>query len=143
MENILEENINNLSESTKSKLLIIISLLHNPKILVLDDIFNNMNNKDKEFVISKLIDLNKKGLTIINLTSNLESIYPSDYIYILNNFKIEKKVSINELLEDDNYLRKLGINIPFPLELSLKLNKLNIIDKPYFNLKDLEDVLWK
>ena len=143
MEDIIDEDINNLSDITKSKLLIIISLLHNPKVLVLDDVFLNMNSKDKIFIIDKLIELQKKGLTIINITSDLESVYPSNQIYILNGFKIEKKLTLEELLENETYLTKLGLKIPFTIELSLKLNTLNLLDKPTFDLKILEENLWK
>lgn len=143
MEDIKDKNIDLLTESIKRKLLIILALIHEPKLLVLDDIFLDMNAKDQIFILKKLNELNKKGLTIINITSKLDTIYDSNLVYVLNKFKIEKILTINELFEEDSYLNKLGLKIPFVVDLSLKLKFYNLVDKIFYNLEELEDSLWK
>ncbi len=140
---ILDTNINKLDNSKKAMLQIIISLIHEPKLLVLDDAFNNMNIYDQEFMLKKLKELNNQGLTILNITSKLDTIYDSNQIMVLNNFQIEKSGTLLEIIEDDNYLRKIGLEIPFIIDLSLKLKFYELLDKIYFNLEELEESLWK
>ena len=117
--------------------------MHDPKILILDDAFNNMNNETKNFMLEKLSILNKDGLTILNITSNLDTIYDSNQVYLLNNFKLENLGSVLETFEEDNYLRQIGLEIPFIIDLSIKLKFYGLIDKIYFNLEELEEDLWK
>ena len=143
IENILNNDINSLSESLKSKLLIIISLLHEPKLLVLDDAFNNMEFDDKLFMLIKLKELNEKGLTILNITSKLDTIYDSSKIMVMNKFKIEKIETIDSIFESDSYLQKIGLEIPPIIDLSIKLKTYNLIDKIYFDTLELEKDLWK
>ena len=143
IENLLDKNTYDLTESEKSKLLVVLALIHNPKVLVLDDIFNDMNNKEEKEILDKLLELNKHGLTILNITSKLSSTYKSDKIFILNNFKIEKETSFKELIKDTKYLEKLGLDIPMELELSSQLYSCNVIDHIYLDIEKLGDKLWK
>ena len=143
IEDILDKNPNLLDSNNQAKLQIIISLMHDPKILILDDAFNNMNNETKNFMLEKLSILNKDGLTILNITSNLDTIYDSNQVYLLNNFKLDNLGSVLETFEEDNYLRQIGLEIPFIIDLSIKLRFYGLIDKIYFNLEELEEDLWK
>lgn len=143
LEKILNQNISDLTESNKSKLLIVLALLHNPKVLILDDAFLNMNKNDIIFVLKKLVELQKKGLTILNITSNLDTIYPSNTVLVLNDFQIVKTATIEELFEESSYLSKLGLAIPFVVDFSLKLKHYNLVKKIYFDLEKLEEELWK
>ena len=143
IENLLNKKIDSLNKSLQNKLLIILALIHDPKVLILDDIFLEMNKIDQEFMLKKLRELNKDGLTILNITSKLDTIYDSDIVYVLNNFQIETSGGVLEILEQDNYLNEIGLQIPFIIDLSLKLKFYDLIDKIYFNIKDLEVDLWK
>ena len=143
MENLLDKNTYDLTETEKSKLLIVLALIHNPMILVLDDIFNDMNSKEEQEMIDKLLELRKHGLTILNITSKLSTTIKSDKIYVLNNYKIEKETNFNELVKDIKYIEKMGINIPIELELSSKLTSCNIIDDICIDIEELGDKLWK
>ena len=143
IDNLLNKDIDDLTISEKSKLNIIISLIHNPKLLVLDDAFNDMNSVDQTFMLEKLKELNNQGLSILNITSRLDTIYFSNKVLVMNNFKIEKIGNVDEIFNNDNYLRKIGLKIPFIVDLSLKLKFYNLIDKIYYNIDSLEDNLWK
>ncbi len=138
IEKILNKDINTLNSSTKKKLLIILALIHDPKLLILDSILDELNKNDLEFMLNKLEGLNKQKLTIINFTNNLETISKSNTLYTLDNFKLD---NIKEL--DYNTLKEKGIIIPFPVELSMKLKYFKKLDKIYFNLDELKGALWK
>ena len=143
IEEILDQKIDTLDNNTKSKLLIVLALIHDPKLLVLDDAFNEMNHDTMIFMLKKLKILNNSGLTIINLTSNLETIYDSKNIALMNNFNIVFQSDLESLFEEEKKLIDLGLEIPYVIKLSLKLKELKIIDKIYFNLDKLENDLWK
>ena len=96
----------------------------------------------KEKILLKLKKLNEKGLTIINITSDLETIYDSNKVYLLNNKSIEELGNVEQAFQEDNYLRKLGFKIPFIIDLSIKLKFYGLLDKIYYNLEALEENLW-
>ena len=117
--------------------------MHEPKILILDDAFNNLDKETLPFMLKKLKKLNEEGLTIINITSNLNTIYNSNLIYLLNDYKISLIGNLEETFNMDNYLRKIGLELPFIIDLSIKLKFYDLIDKIYYDLDSLEDNLWK
>lgn len=139
----LNLKIDELDDSSKKKLLIIIALVHNPKLLILDDAFIDMNPNDQEFMLKKLKELNENGLTILNITSKLDTIFISDNIYILKDGILSESYTIDSLFNDDSYLKKHNFNIPFIIDLSNKLRFYKLIDKVYFDIKELEEKLWK
>ena len=142
IEDLLNKNIDDLTKSEKSKLLIILALIHDPKLLVLDDAFNDMDKNTKLFMLKKLEYLNESGLTILNITSKLDTIYNSDKVYVMDKFKIIDEASLDEILKKDSYLTKIGLEIPYIVDLSLKLMSYEIIDKIYFSIDELENTLW-
>ena len=143
IDNLLNKNIDDLSESDKSKLLIVLALIHEPKLLVLDDAFNDMDNNTRLFMLEKLKELNKDGLTILNITSKLDTIYDSTKVYVMNKCKLVEEGELDEILKKDLYLNKIGLEIPYIVDLSLKLMAYSLIDKIYFSIDELENSLWK
>ena len=131
IEDLLNKKITDLNISKRKLLLIIIAIIHEPKLVILDDAFLEMDKSDKQFAITKLNELKKKGLTILNLTSDLETIFKSDKLYILDNFKLE------------DYKIDSRFKQPFIIELSNKLKELEIINQTYFDIEELVGVLWK
>ena len=139
---LINKNIDDLTESEKSKLLIILALLHNPKLLVLDDAFNNMDDKTRCFMLEKLNELNNDGLTILNITSNLNTIYDSDKVYVMDKYKITLEGELTDILTKSS-LTKMGLEIPYIVDLSIKLMAYGLINKIYFNIDELQGDLWK
>ncbi len=134
IEDLLNKSVSTLTLSKRKMLLIIIAIIHEPSLLILDDAFQEMDLSDKEFILEKLSILKKRGLTILNFTSNLETISVSDKLYMLDNFKLK---------EIDSNIDDLRLNVPFVLELSSKLKDKGVIDKLYFNIEELVGDLWK
>lgn len=143
MEDLIDKNTYDLTDGEKCKLLIALALIHNPKVLVLDDIFNDMNHKEEKYMLDKLFELKRKGLTILNITSKISSTVKSDKIFILNNYKIDKEISFKKIVDNVDYLEKMGLSLPFAIDLSSKLFNCNIIDNIYYNIQEVEDKLWK
>lgn len=138
---IKDKKIKELTNYEKQALLFCLSLLHNPKVLLIDDVFNHMNSKDSKKIIKVLKAIKK--LTIINFSSNLNNGDISDYLYVLDKGEIVLEGKYYHLLEEYKLLIKLGIEIPFVINLSNKLKEEGLISHDYFKLEDLVDAVWQ
>lgn len=143
IDDILEKVPSDLSNSDKVKCIIASSLIHNPKILILDEILEYLNPVDKKLVFKILKDYQKKkGLTIISITHNLEDTLLSDRIIVLDNGKIIKDDTKENIYSDES-LEKLGFSLPFVVKLSHNLILYDILDKVYFDMGKMVDEIWE
>lgn len=142
LENILEKAPDELNNSEKEKVAIASSLIHNPKILLLDESIHKLNASDKKLVFKVLKEYQKnQKLTIILITHNLEDTLYSDRIIVLDKGNIIFDNNKENIYQDDK-LEKVGFQLPFIVKLSHNLMLYNLIDKVYFDEKDLVDKLW-
>ena len=143
IDNILEKAPDELTNSEKEKVMIASSLIHNPKILLLDESIHKLNASDKKLVFKVLKEYQEEQkLTIILVTHNLEDTLYSDRIIVLDKGKIILDGTKEEIYIDDK-LEKLGFKLPFIVKLSHNLILYNLIDKIYFDEKDLVNKLWQ
>ena len=102
LENILDKEPSLLTESEKTKVAIASSLIHSPKILLLDETINKLTDTDKKLVFKLLKEYQKEEkLTIILITHNLEETLFSDRIIVLENGKIIKDETKEEIYKND------------------------------------------
>lgn len=142
LENILEKTPDELTNSEKEKVAIASALIHNPKILLLDESIHKLNASDKTLVFKVLKELQKEEkLTIILITHNLEDTLYSDRIIVLDKGKIVVDDTKEQIYSDDK-LEQYGFKLPFIIKLSHNLMLYNLIDKIYFDEKDLVNKLW-
>jgi len=142
LDKILELTPDELSNSEKEKVAIASALIHNPKILLLDESIHKLIPSDKSLVFKALKELQKEQmLTIILITHNLEDTLYSDRIIVLDKGKIVIDDTKEKIYNDDK-LEKLGFKLPFIIKLSHNLILYNLIDKIYFDEKDLVNKLW-
>ena len=142
LENILENTPDELTNSEKEKVAIASSLIHNPKILLLDESIHKLTASDRTLVFKVFKELQKEEkLTIILITHNLEDTLYSDRIIVLDNGKIVMDDTKDKIYSDDK-LEQYGFKLPFIVKLSHNLMLYNLIDKIYFDEKDLVNKLW-
>lgn len=141
IESLLEEDPNTLSVSEKAKVAIASSVIHNPKVLILDEIIAKLNPTDKKLVFKVLKEYQKDGITIILITNDLNDTLLSNRIIVLNKGKIIRDGSKEEIYKDD-FLERIGMELPFIVKLSHNLRLYNLIDHVYFNDKELMEQLW-
>ena len=84
-----------------------------------------------------------KNLTIVYTTDNLEETVNSDYLYILSSGEIILEGAPLKVLEKDNILNKLGLDLPFMIDLSVKLKDYDLIDSIEQDMDRMVDILWK
>jgi len=138
------ENPNNLCINLKIKIELAKVLLTKPKIILLDDICYKMTKEETGEMLDFLKEYQKEECcTIIMTTSNLNETLYSDYLYILNDGNIALEGIPVEVLKEDNTLNKLGLNLPFMIDLSVKLMDYELIDKIELDMDVLVNKLWK
>lgn len=141
---MLDKKIEDLTNSEKQELFIMISLLHDPKVLLLDNSLSMMNKNTKNKVLKvlkKYIVENK--LTVILATTNLEEILDSDYTYVLNKGSIVMEGVPLSILKEETVLNRIGLELPFMIDLSLKLEFYELIHEEITDMDRLVDTLWK
>ncbi len=141
---LLNQNISNLTNFEKSLVNLAAVLVNNPKLLILDESFLNYDKLERDRVFKVLKKLNiDSGLTIINITQNIDDILFGNSVIVLDNGKIVKYGSNAEIFESGNLLTKLGLNLPFMVDLSIKLKYYNLIDEIIYDMDEMVDTLWK
>ena len=100
------------------------------------DEVEELNNILKEYIKTYKV-------TILITTINLNNTINSDYLIIMidNNIILEGKPL--EVLDKDNIINKVGLDLPFMIDLSSKLRDYNLIEKIEIDKERLIDTLWK
>ncbi len=142
LEEVLDKTPEQLTNSEKEKVMIASSIIHCPKILLLDESIQKLNSSDKKLVLNILKEYQKEyQLTIILITHNLEDTLLSDNIIVLDKGKIIFHESKEKIYEDEK-LEKLGFSLPFIVKLSHNLKLYNLLDKVYFTSGEVINKLW-
>jgi len=142
IDKILDKTYEEVTLSEKNKVLIAASLIHNPRIILLDNTLSMLTPSDKKQILKILKEYQKEyNLTIILLTTDLEETLEADKIIVLNKENTLIEGTPKEIYQDD-LLEKLGFNLPFVVKLSHNLILYDLLDQVY--LKDMEviDKLW-
>lgn len=123
------------------KFLIVTKLCFKPKVLILDNVLDLMSKKEREDLIEKL--LLYKDLTIIMSSNDLELTKYASYLCILNQGKIYLEGEKDKVLKEDSKLNKIGLELPFMVDLSVKLKYYDLIDDIELDMNRMVDILWK
>ena len=121
-------NPNTLNNYLKIKLSLVLSFLYKPTLLLLDDIFNNLSKSEKEDLKEIITTYKKENkISIIMTCSNLEDSLFSDILYIIKDNEIVLSGPTMEVLQNDNIINKTGLELPFMIDLSVKLRDYDLI----------------
>ena len=131
--------IDDLNNNMKYYILIILKLLTKDTYLVIDDYLCYLNNNQ----VKKVYTYAKKNkVTIINITSNLDNIFNSEYAYFIYNKKIAMEGDILSCLKEERLIKRLGFKLPFMFDLSLQLNYYEVLDNIYLDKDKMIDKIW-
>lgn len=141
---ILSKELKCLNDSEIIKLQLASSLLTTPKILLIDNIGIFFDKKDMNDIITILRTYQKKEhITIIMVTSNLEEVLKTDYIYVINDSTILIEGEPLEVIQKDNVMNKAGLNLPFMIDLSVKLRDYDLVKEIEQDQDRMVELLWK
>ena len=139
----LTRTVENLSDELLIRLQLALAFISSPKIVLIDDLSSYFSKKDLLDITNSIKEINKnEKITIIMITSQLECNLLSDYTYIISNGEIVLEGSPLEVLEKDNILNKAGFNLPFMMDLSVKLRDYDLIKQIELDMDRLVDTLW-
>lgn len=137
-------NPNTLNNYLKIKLSLVLSFLYKPTLLLLDDIFNNLSKSEKEDLKGIITTYKKENkISIIMTCSNLEDSLFSDILYIIKDNEIVLSGPPMEVLQNDNIINKTGLELPFMIDLSVKLRDYDLIQTIETDMDRLVNILWK
>lgn len=144
LDDILNENPYDLSGGEKQKVALACALMLEPRILVLDEALIMVDVKQKARLLEILKKYNKeKRVTIIFLTHDLKETLYSDRLIVLNKGKIIIDGPYPKVFDEERVMRKIGLEVPFEVELSQKLRVYGLVDEIYLDLERLVDNVWK
>lgn len=144
IQNVVERNIDSLTNVEKNMVNLASVLVYEPKLLILDEAFSSLDKIERDKILLILKDLNeKKQITIINITQNMEDILFGNQVIILDKGKIISNDNNIEVFKNDKIFSKLGLNLPFMVDLSIKLKYYSLIDEIIYDMEEMVDVLWK
>jgi len=116
------------------------ALISKPKILLLDSIDTVLGEEESIEVLSFL---KEQDLTVVYTTINLDTTLICDSLYIIGDRKVALKGTPLEVLKYDNIINKIGLNIPFMVDLSVKLKDYDLVKNIELNQERMLDLLWK
>ena len=95
-------------------------------------IFFNVFNELSEDKIREIYSyLDSHNILYINVTNNIEEVLFTDYLIVYDKEKILIEGTTLEVLKNEKLLKRIGLSLPFMVELSLYLKDYNLIDKIY------------
>lgn len=136
----LNRNINSLSSSEKVLIILAISLLSNPEIIILNNLFkylDKVNERRLVILLEKIKEQYNKTIILINDDSEILYKYTSNLIIKKNNLFIEDET--NKLFQRVDFLHKNNIKVPEIVELTHLIKKKKKIKLEYH--KDVRDIL--
>lgn len=138
----LDKRISELTFYDKQLLLIMIALLHKPRVLLLDSVLQVFSKSRQEDIIKIIRKLIGDGLTVISFTNYLTESSYSDKLLILDKFNIVGEYNYNDIFKDDKVFYEHNLEIPFMTDLSIKLKMYNLVNKEYTSMKEMVDDIW-
>ncbi len=142
---ILNSKIEDLNNYEKVKVMLGSHLISKPKLLLLDDPCLYLSPLEKEDFMSIIEQLRFMGITIVLACSSLEEVIYTlnSTLYVLNNGDIVSSGDMLTVLSNDSLINKVGLELPFMVDLSVKLEYYNLVSNINMNPLGLVEHLWK
>jgi ABC-2 type transport system ATP-binding protein len=123
------KNVEDLSKGMQQKTQFIATIVHEPKLIILDEPFSGFDPINANLLKDEILELKQKGTTIIFSTHRMESVEElCDHIALINKAKVVlhgSKVDVKNKFKDNSFLvqhkSKLAQNDPNYSLLSSKL----------------------
>lgn len=141
IEYLLFKNVDTLSLSQKKIVNFAISIIHNPKLVVIDDSFDELDNYYRSKIITYLKKMKKN--TILFITNNVDDILLADNIIFMDDGKIIDYGKLDEIIIKEKDFIKCNSKVPFLVDLSQKLILYNLLDKIILDTKEMVESIWK
>lgn len=136
MESWWNKKVNDLSKGMGQKLQFVTTVLHDPKLLILDEPFSGLDPVNSNLIKDEIFKLAQKGTTIIFSTHRMEQVEEiCDKIVLVNNGKKILDGSVKQIKDDfKEHIFKVGFD---ELPESFNSSAFEIVDSKenFFNVK--------
>lgn len=140
LKDIEDKEITKLPSQDEYLIKILRYLIIKPKFIAIDCLLTNLRHEDKENIINYI---RENGMTLLNVTTDLSETLFGNKIFVLENFVLILEGSTLTVLKTDTLLKRLGMKLPLPIELSIDLCNYEILKKIYTSNEKLVNALWK
>lgn len=131
MESWWNKKVNDLSKGMGQKLQFVTTVLHDPKLLILDEPFSGLDPVNSNLIKDEIFKLSKKGTTIIFSTHRMEQVEEiCNNIVLVNNGKKILDGSVAQVKDDfKEHIFRVGFDtLPEPIH-SNGFNAFEIVDQ--------------
>ncbi|MCM3444075.1 energy-coupling factor ABC transporter ATP-binding protein [Metabacillus halosaccharovorans] len=144
MDQFLEHEPHHLSGGQKQRVAIASVIAVQPDIIILDEATSMLDPIGRGEVIQTVRELKEQSdLTVISITHDLEEASKADRIIVMNGGKKFTEGTPDEIFQLDDQLVKIGLDLPFPLQLSKRLREVGIpIKDHHLTEEGLVEELW-
>ncbi len=129
-----------LSYENMTKLLIAKYLIQKVDILFIDRRLQFLKEKERKRIIEYI---NKRHVTLVYSSSNIEDSLYFPYMVVLDKGIVAIEGKTMQVLAEEKLLKRLGIGLPFIIDLSIQLKLYGLVDKVYSDKRKLGKYLWK
>ena len=122
---------------------LLIALGRAEELVVIDELDNYFDKKE----LIEIYEFFKRWITkfktsILLTTTSLEQAYLSDTLHIIKDGEVILSGEPLTILQKDNLINKAGLNVPFMIDLSVKLRDYDLINDIMLEKEQLIDSLW-
>ena len=115
-----------LSGGQKQRVAIAGALAMNPKILILDEASAMLDPRGRKGLMRVVRSLNDQGMTVVMITHFMEEAALADRVIVLDEGKVARVGTPQEVLVDVDALSALNLEVPFAAELSQALRRAGV-----------------
>ena len=137
---ILNKAIESLSVNDKYLVKILSYAIMKPSYLCIDGLLGYLDNRTKILLINYL---NTKEILLINVTSDMDDALYTDYTLCLYDGISAIDGKTLDVFKEEKILKRLGLELPFMIDLSVKLKDYGLINRVYLNRETMVKKLWK
>lgn len=144
MDSFLNQEPHHLSGGQKQRVAIAGVLALRPSIIILDEATSMLDPRGREEVIETVRELKgEKGLTVISITHDLEEAAKADRMIVMNQGRVYREGTPEEIFAMEDELIELGLDIPFAVKMSNAFRGKGIqLPKHYLSEEELVTELW-
>lgn len=144
IENIIKRPVSHLSGGEKQLISLAGALIKDPQILILDEAFSMLDGITKEKLLKLIKKIHKdKKITVINVTHDIEDSLYGEEIALIKDSEILIQGKKEEVYKEEKKFKQVKIELPFMVQLSLKLKYYDLVDDIILDMDKMVNQLWK
>ncbi len=132
------------SRGMEQVLVFLYRYMEDPTVFILDEALSMVDHFHKHALLEWLKkDAKKKKRTIIYVSLDPEDLMYADIVMLWYQNKVFLTGTRKKVLKEDELFRRLGLEMPFVMELYHKLKYYEVVDHPVDTIEKMVDELWK